>query len=224
MEKLLALLDLQDKESLKQLLVMGLTKGEHALEGKLGVEIPDTVPGSIAEVVVRILDAATALKHAREEGAKAAEAVKTPEQADEVVGTTPGGGIVTGLLAVLALCVGLVSMPTFAQPADAPKADEVTAIAPVPVVNTAPVVVDRSAELVPLNMGQPAPFDGRLYSNKLHVDVAKRITNCETTLKAVEPKVGMPAWQVVLIAIGSAAVAASITAPVAVALSKSPPK
>lgn len=219
MEKLLALLDLQDKDSLKNLLVMGLTKGEHALEGKLGIEIPDSVPDSIAEVVVRILDSATALKQAREEGAKAAEAVKTPADADAVIGSTPGGGIVTGLMLALVMCVGLVSIPAMAQ--DVPLA----ALDPIPANATPATVVDRSAELVPLTTGQPAPFDGRLYSNKLHVDVAKRITNCETTLKTVEPKVGMPAWQVVLIAVGSALVTAAVTVPVATAVAKgSPPK
>jgi len=228
MEKLLALLDLQDKDSLKKLLVMGLTKGEQAIEAKLGVSLARDVPEELANIVVAILDSATALKEAREAGAKAAEAVKTPADADSVIGTTPGGGIVSGLSLALALCIGLMSSPALAQQSDAPVLEDGTvALTPIPVV--APTVsatgIDRSAELVPLTTGQPAPFDGRLYSNKLHVDVAKRIVNCETTLKAVEPKVGMPAWQVVLIAIGSAAVAASITAPVAVALSKNaPPK
>lgn len=199
LEKILAAissLDLNDKEALRAFLTNGLTSGEHALEGKLGIDIPDSVPGKVADIVIAIIDSSKALAEAKAKGEAEAAKVTTPAAADSIVSSTPKGLILAAMLGVL----GLSAMPARAAD-DAP-------------------VIDRSAELVPMKKGDAAPFDGRLYGEQLHIDVAKRIVKCETTLKEVEPKVGMPAWAVVLVALGSAAVAASVAVPVTVAVTK----
>lgn len=207
-----------DPKSLKRFIVATLGVGAVALHDKFGISLTEIQLEAIAAITVSFILGSNYLSAAKKKGEEEAAKIVELTDAESVLSKTGKGG---GTLLVL-LCAGLIafsSATAFAQDGTDPAKQEQFKADDAP-------VVDRSAEQKVLIEGQAAPFNGILLSKDLYLDVAKRITKCETTLGEVEPRVGLPVWQVVLITAGAVLVSASVAVPVTLAATGNlgPPK
>lgn len=184
MNPLLTLGLTEDPRSLKRFITGALGVLAIAGHNHLGLNLTEHQMDLMAGIIVSMVLGSNYLDAARAKAKAEAAKVATSEDADAVILRKPPPALlITFVLTGLTL---LWSSPVHAEgPADAPK-------------------------LVSLKKDQPAPFDGRLYSVELHLDTAKRLTTCETTLKEVEPHVGTKWWIPVVVGVGALALGAGV--------------
>jgi len=180
----------EDPRSAKRF-VTGLTAiAAVALHDKFGVSLTDLQMELIAGIAGVMMLGSNYLDAAKAKGAAEAAKVDSIDKASAVI--LNNTNVPPVLIAMLIGATCLFSAPAFAQQD----------------LSDAPVLLE-------VHKGEPAPVNGFIYNNALHVSTAKRIVACETTLKEVEPNVGLPVWKVVVVTIAAMVVTASVAIPVA---------
>lgn len=192
MKALLMGLD-EDPKSAKRAIAAALGVGAVALHDKFGVALSDLQMELITGIVVTFLAQSGLVAHAEKRAAAEAAKITTPEDADAVILNKPKS---TPPVPVVLLAVALAMMPMSA------RAQEVPSDAP---------------RLVVMKKDDIAPFDGRLYSNDLHVETSQRIKVCEVTLAEVKPHVGLSVPVAIIVTVAAAVVTASVAIPIAYA-------